>query len=92
MLSFENLKKNCFSNRNFRFLFPIYPLISLHAAIGISSIQKMWVSINSKVKINNYLDQTKHVMYVFVTVFIIMGKFNDYERYISPFYLRSSRY
>jgi alpha-1,2-mannosyltransferase len=48
-----------------RFLFPVYPLICLAAALSVDTIQKLWYAFLVKVHIRHYLDHTQWISYVF---------------------------
>ncbi len=51
-----------------RFLFPIYPLICLAAAMSIDAVQKLWFFAFVKVKVRHYLEHTTWISLVFLGV------------------------
>lgn len=70
-----------------RFLFPVYPLICLHGAITIDTVQKLYFYIKSKVfnyalsVSTNYLQYTKFIMVFCIIITSAFGLSRSYALY-----------
>ena len=56
-----------------RFLFPIYPLLCMAAAISVEAIQKLWCAFFVKLHDRHYLEHTKWISTLFLVVTSILS-------------------
>ena len=56
-----------------RFLFPVYPLICLAAALSVDTIQKLWYAFLVRVHVRHYLDHTQWISYLFLAVTTLLS-------------------
>jgi alpha-1,2-mannosyltransferase len=70
-----------------RFLFPVYPLICLAAAVSVDTLQKLWYAVFVKVKVRHYLDHTQWISLAFLAITSLFGMSRItalYQNYHAP--------
>lgn len=56
-----------------RFLFPVYPLLAMAAAISIDLLQKLWFKFTVRVQNRHYLEHTNWISFLVMAVFAILS-------------------
>lgn len=70
-----------------RFLFPVYPLICLAAALALDTLQKLWYAFVVKIHTRHYLDHTQWMSLAFLalTTLLSISRFVAlYQNYNAP--------